>query len=61
MNDTVMNTASCVASVVNGPNGKLVVICSTVIMLYVFSGLRTLIEGGHAITVQNENIGLKVA
>lgn len=61
MNGTVMNTASCVASIINGPNGKMVIVCTTVILLCGINALREFVEGGHTITVTNDNAKLEVA
>lgn len=34
MNETVTNAATCVATIVNGPQGKLAIVCGTVVILY---------------------------
>lgn len=54
MTETVNSTASCLASIVNGPNGKLTIVCGTVVILYGISAAWYLIANGHSLTVANE-------
>lgn len=34
MNETVTNAATCVATIVNGPQGKLAIVCGTAVIRY---------------------------
>lgn len=61
MNEAITNTASCVASIANGPNGKVALICGTVVVLYGITATCYLILNGHTVTATCSNTKLEVA
>ncbi len=61
MNEPITNTASCVASIANGPNGKVALICGTVVILYGITAACYLISNGHTVTVTCSSTKLEAA
>lgn len=61
MNETVTNAATCVTAIVNGPQGKLAIVCGTIVILYGITAACYLIVSGHTITLANSNVKLEAA
>lgn len=61
MSEVAARATSCVASIANGQNGKVAIICGTVVLLYGITAAWYLIDHGHTVTFASGSTRIEVA